>query len=154
LAFLQFIGVGDTDEEAYRLYREPAEYFFNRSLHVYPGYADPPGYVTEASARARYKSQVRAVVRAKQTKHDLTWDEMVEKGYVVIGSPDTVRETLEDVARTFNCGHMLTMLQFGNMSDELTRYNSKLFGEKVAPGLRTLFADAEDRWWPANAVAA
>jgi alkanesulfonate monooxygenase SsuD/methylene tetrahydromethanopterin reductase-like flavin-dependent oxidoreductase (luciferase family) len=154
LAFLQFIGVGDTDQEAYRLYREPAEYFFNRSLHVYPGYADPPGYVTEASARARYKSQVRAVVRAKQVKHDLTWDEMVEKGYVVIGSPDTVRETLEHVARTFNCGHMLTMLQFGNMSDELTRYNSKLFGEKVAPGLRGLFADAEDRWWPANAVPA
>ena len=41
-------------------------------------------------------------------KHDLTWDEMVEKGYVVIGSPDTVRETLEEVAKTFNCGHLLT----------------------------------------------
>ena len=37
LAFLQFIGVADTDQEAYRLYKEPAEYFFNRSLHVYPG---------------------------------------------------------------------------------------------------------------------
>jgi len=154
LAFLQFIGVADTDRDAYRLYREPAEYFFNRSLHVYPGYADPPGYVTEASARARFASQVRATVRAKQARHDLTWDEMVEKGYVVIGSPDTVRETLEDVARTFNCGHLLTMLQFGNMSDELTRHNSKLFGELVAPGLRGLFAHAEDHWWPANAVAA
>ena len=55
LAFLQFIGVADTDQEAYRLYKEPAEYFFNRSLHVYPGFADPPGYVTEASARARYQ---------------------------------------------------------------------------------------------------
>ena len=61
--FLQFIGVADTDAEAYRLYKEPAEYFFNRSLHVYPGFADPPGYVTEASVRARYKSQVRAVAR-------------------------------------------------------------------------------------------
>ena len=152
LAFLQFIGVADTDQEAYRLYKEPAEYFFNRSLHVYPGYTDPPGYVTEASVRARYKSQVRAVARAKQAKHDLTWDEMVEKGYVVIGSPDTVRETLEDVAKTFNCGHLLTMLQFGNMSDELTRYNTKLFGDKVAPALRTLFADDVDHWWPANAV--
>ncbi len=151
LAFLQFIGVADTDEEAYRLYREPAEYFFNRSLHVYPGYTDPPGYVTEASARARYQSQVRAVARAKQAKHDLKWDEMVEKGYVVIGSPDTVRETLADVARTFNCGHLLTMLQFGNMNDELTRYNSELFGDKVAPALRGMFSDAEDHWWPANA---
>ena len=78
---------------------------------------------------------------------------MVEKGYVVIGSPDTVRETLEDVAKTFNCGHLLTMLQFGNMSDELTRYNTKLFGDKVAPALRTLFADDVDHWWPANAAA-
>jgi alkanesulfonate monooxygenase SsuD/methylene tetrahydromethanopterin reductase-like flavin-dependent oxidoreductase (luciferase family) len=154
LAFLQFIGVADTDRDAYRLYKEPAEYFFNRSLHVYPGYADAPGYLTEASARARFASKVRATVRDKQARHDLTWDEMVEKGYVVIGSPDTVRETLEDVAKTFNCGHLLTMLQFGNMSDELTRHNSKLFGEMVAPGLRGLFADAEDHWWPVNAVAA
>jgi hypothetical protein len=46
------------------------------------------------------------------------------------------------------------MLQFGNMSDELTRHNSKLFGEVVAPGLRGLFADTEDHWWPVNAVAA
>jgi alkanesulfonate monooxygenase SsuD/methylene tetrahydromethanopterin reductase-like flavin-dependent oxidoreductase (luciferase family) len=154
LAFLQFIGVADTDQEAYRLYREPAEYFFNRSLHVYPGYTDPPGYVTEASVRARYRSQVRTVARAKQAKHDLTWDEMVEKGYVVIGSPDTVRETLADVARTFNCGHLLTMLQFGNMSDELTRYNTQLFGDKVAPALRGMYADAVDHWWPKNALPA
>jgi alkanesulfonate monooxygenase SsuD/methylene tetrahydromethanopterin reductase-like flavin-dependent oxidoreductase (luciferase family) len=154
LAFLQFIGVADTDREAYRLYREPAEYFFNRSLHVYPGYADPPGYVTEASVRARYQSQVRAVARSKQARHDLTWDEMVANGYVVIGSADTVRETLTEVARTFNCGHLLTMLQFGNMSDELTRYNTRLFGDKVAPGLRGLFADADDHWWPADALPA
>jgi alkanesulfonate monooxygenase SsuD/methylene tetrahydromethanopterin reductase-like flavin-dependent oxidoreductase (luciferase family) len=153
LAFLQFVGVADSDAEAHRLYKEPAEYFFNRSLHVYPGYADPPGYITEASVRARYKSSVRAVARAKQAKHDLTWDEMVEKGYVVIGGPDTVRETLEHVAQTFNCGHLLTMLQFGNMSDELTRYNTKTFGDKVAPALRPLFSDWEDKWWPANATA-
>jgi hypothetical protein len=43
------------------------------------------------------------------------------------------------------------MLQFGNMSDELTRYNTNLFGEKVAPGLRTLFSEYDDPWWPHNA---
>ena len=154
LAFLQFVGVADSDAEAYKLYKEPAEYFFNRSLHVYPGFVDPPGYLTEASTRAKYQSAVRAVVRAKQAKHDLTWDEMVEKGYVVIGGPDTVRETLEHVAQTFNCGHLLTMLQFGNMSDELTRYNTKTFAEKVAPALRPLFSQWTDHWWPANARAA
>ena len=108
----------------------------------------PPGYVTEASVRARYKSQVRQAARSKQAKHDLTWDEMLENGYVVIGSPDTVREQLEEAARELRIGHLCAMLQFGNMSDELTRYNSKLFGEKVAPGLRTLFSEYPDPWWP------
>jgi len=151
LAVTQFIGVADTDAEARRLYREPAEYFFNRSLHVYPGFTDPPGYVTEASARARYKSQVRAVVRQKQAKHDLTWDEMLENGYVVIGSPDTVREHIEEAANDLHIGNLAAMLQFGNMSDELTRYNTQMFGEKVAPQLRTMFADHPHDWWPVNA---
>ena len=134
LAVTQFVGVADTDAEAYRLYKEPAEYFFNRSLHVFPGFTDPPGYVTEASVRARYKSQVRNAVRAKQAAHDLTFDEMVENGYVVIGGPDTVREQLEEAAKDLNIGNLCAMLQFGNMNDELTRYNTQLFGEKVATG--------------------
>jgi alkanesulfonate monooxygenase SsuD/methylene tetrahydromethanopterin reductase-like flavin-dependent oxidoreductase (luciferase family) len=152
LAFMQFVGVADTDAEAYRLYKEPAEYFFNRSLHVYGGYADPPGYVTEASVRARYQSQVRAVVRKKQSSHDLTWDEMVDNGYVVIGSPDTVRETLASVATEMRCGQLLTMMHYGNMSDELCRQNIELYATKVAPGLRPIHSEYENKFWPSHAA--
>ena len=49
--FLQFIGVAETREEAYKLYKEPAEYFYDRCLHVDPRFAIPPGYTTEATAR-------------------------------------------------------------------------------------------------------
>ena len=45
--FLQFVGVAETREEAYRLYREPAEYFYGRCLHIDPRFAGPPGYTTE-----------------------------------------------------------------------------------------------------------
>jgi alkanesulfonate monooxygenase SsuD/methylene tetrahydromethanopterin reductase-like flavin-dependent oxidoreductase (luciferase family) len=152
LALTQFIGVADTDAEAHRLYKEPAEYFFNRSLHVHPGFTDGPGYTTEASTRAKYQSQVRATVRAKQANHDLTWEEMLENGYVVVGSPDTVREQLEEAARELRVGHMCAMLQFGNMSNELTRYNTQMFGEKVAPALRQMFSEYDDPWWPQYAI--
>jgi alkanesulfonate monooxygenase SsuD/methylene tetrahydromethanopterin reductase-like flavin-dependent oxidoreductase (luciferase family) len=154
LAVIQFVGVADTDAEAYRLYREPAEYFFNRSLHVYPGFTDPPGYVTEASVRAKYRSQMRAAVKAKIARGELGWDEMVENGYVVIGSPDSVREQLETAAKELNVGNLAALCQFGNMDDELTRMNTALFGERVAPGLRGMFSEWEHPYWPSGATPA
>ena len=75
-------------------------------------------------------------------------DAIVDKGYVIIGSPDEVAEQLREVATNLNVGHLMLLLQFGNMSKDLTRYNTKLFAEKVMPKLKGLFADWEDRWWP------
>jgi hypothetical protein len=34
------------------------------------------------------------------------------------------------------------------MSKALTKYNTKLFAEKVMPKLHPLFSEWEDRWWP------
>jgi alkanesulfonate monooxygenase SsuD/methylene tetrahydromethanopterin reductase-like flavin-dependent oxidoreductase (luciferase family) len=149
--FLQFVGVADTDAEAYRLYREPAEYFFQRCLHFYPGFVDPPGYSSEASVRRKLKSAVRSAAMKTQASGGPSWDEMLERGYVVIGSPDTVREKLTEIARTLHVGHLMTLLHFGNMGDELARHNTELFGRKVLPGLQQLWPDHTDHWWPANA---
>ena len=148
--FLQFVGVADTDAEAMRLYGSAAEYFYHRCLHVYGGFADPPGYRTEATLRAQASSAVREA--ARRAAHGLpTWEEMVEMGYVVVGSPDTVREQLDHVARDLRVGHLMVLLQFGNMHPDLVRYNTELFAEKVAPGLRTVWDGYDDRWWPAVA---
>jgi hypothetical protein len=43
---------------------------------------------------------------------------------------------------------MITLCQFGNMSDEVTRYNTKIMAERVLPQIRGLFDDQwEDHWW-------
>ena len=76
---------------------------------------------------------------------------MLERGYVVIGSPDTVREKLVDIATTLRVGHLMTLLHFGNMSDELARHNTELFGDKVLPELQQVWSGYTDHWWPANA---
>ena len=44
--FLQFVGVAESREEAMSLYREPAEYFYNRCLHVDARFARPLTPVT------------------------------------------------------------------------------------------------------------
>jgi len=75
-------------------------------------------------------------------------EDIVERGYVIVGSPDEVVEQLVEVATTLNVGHLMLLLQFGNMSKDLTRYNTKLFAERVMPKLKGLFPEWEDRWWP------
>ena len=155
--FLQFVGVGETQEEALKLYKEPAEYFYGRCLHVDPRYAVPPGYTTEATLRANVTSMVsQAAARSLDQGKGFggrglnrQWDEILEKGYVICGDPDQVAERLREVATELNVGHLMMLLQFGNMDADLSRYNTKLFAEKVMPQLRDLFDDQwEDRWWP------
>jgi alkanesulfonate monooxygenase SsuD/methylene tetrahydromethanopterin reductase-like flavin-dependent oxidoreductase (luciferase family) len=147
--FLQFVGVAETREEAYRLYREPAEYFYGRCLHVDPRFANAPGYTSEATQRAGVVGQVAQVARMRRFDTlAREMDAIVEKGYVIIGSPDEVADQLKNVAADLNVGHLMLLMQFGNMGKDLAKHNTKLFAEKVMPQLKDVFAEWEDRWWP------
>jgi alkanesulfonate monooxygenase SsuD/methylene tetrahydromethanopterin reductase-like flavin-dependent oxidoreductase (luciferase family) len=117
----------------------------------------PPGYTSEGSQRAGIESQVKqaadANVRGKGTGERMAsvareMEAIVDRGYVIIGSADEVAEQLREVARNLNVGHLMLLLQFGNMSKELCRYNTKLFAEGVMPKVKDLFSQWEDRWWP------
>lgn len=143
--FLQFVGVSDTDEEAEADYAEAADYFYNRCLHVAPGFADAPGYRTLATVKAGMLAQVGAAAAAM--REGLTWKSMVDQGYIIAGSPETVRRKLEEVAKGLNVGHMMFLLHFGNMSKATVTKNTRLFTEQVMPHLQKLFPDWEDRWW-------
>ena len=147
--FLQFVGVAESREEAYRLYREPAEYFYGRCLHVDPRFAGAPGYTSEATQRAGVVGQVAQVARMRRFDTlAREMDAIVEKGYVIIGSPDEVAAQLKEVAANLNVGHLMLLCQFGNMGKDLAKYNTKLFAEKVMPQLTDTFSEWEDRWWP------
>jgi alkanesulfonate monooxygenase SsuD/methylene tetrahydromethanopterin reductase-like flavin-dependent oxidoreductase (luciferase family) len=149
-AFLQFVGVAETREKAMELYREPAEYFYGRCLFTDPMWAGPPGYITEATQRAGLTSQVgRAATQSARTQARATeMADIVDKGYVICGSPDDVVEQLTEVATSLNVAHLMLLLQFGNMNKDLAKFNTKLFAEKVMPRLQPLFREWEDRWWP------
>src|SRR5207248_5120999 len=72
-------------------------------------------------------------------------DDIVERGYVIIGSPDEVVEQLTTVATDLNVGHLMLLLQFGSMGKDLAKYNTKLFAERVMPLLTGLFSEWEDK---------
>jgi alkanesulfonate monooxygenase SsuD/methylene tetrahydromethanopterin reductase-like flavin-dependent oxidoreductase (luciferase family) len=160
--FLQFVGVAESRSEAMERYAEAAEYFYGRCLHVDVRYAGPPGYSSEATQRAGIESQVKAAAQAAADAKAApatsgparfamvarNMADIIERGYVIVGSPKDVAEQLEHVAKSLNVGHLMMLLQFGNMSKELTKYNTKLFAEKVAAKLKPLFSEWEDKWWP------
>jgi alkanesulfonate monooxygenase SsuD/methylene tetrahydromethanopterin reductase-like flavin-dependent oxidoreductase (luciferase family) len=160
--FLQFVGVAESREQAMELYAEPAEYFYGRCLHIDPRFAGPPGYATEETQRRGIKGMVsQAADKAAdnsardtqryETKFQMLSREMdaiVDKGYVIIGSPDEVAAQLREVATSLNVGHLMLLLQFGNMGKDLAKHNTQLFAEKVMPQLADLFTEWEDRWWP------
>ena len=149
--FLQSVGVAESREEAMRLYREPAEYFYGRCLRVDPRWAMPPGYITEATQRAGIIGQIgrAASLQARQEARATTrMEDIVERGYVIIGSPEDVVEQLTELATDLNVGHLMLLMQFGSMGKDLVAYNTKLFADRVLPQLRGLFSEWEDRWWP------
>jgi alkanesulfonate monooxygenase SsuD/methylene tetrahydromethanopterin reductase-like flavin-dependent oxidoreductase (luciferase family) len=152
--FLQFVGVAETEKEAYDLYREPAEYFYGRCLHLDPRYVRAPGYTSEATIRAGIESQVgQAADRSRKSyagvdKSGREMDAIVDNGYVVIGTPDQVAERLRFIAKDLHFGQLLLLLQFGNMGKDLAKYNTKLFAEQVMPQLADLWSEYENHWWP------
>ena len=67
---------------------------------------------------------------------------------MLVGSPDEVAEQLRAIALDLGIGHLMLLLQFGNMGKDLVKYNTKLFAEKVIPQLRDLWDDQwQDHWW-------
>jgi alkanesulfonate monooxygenase SsuD/methylene tetrahydromethanopterin reductase-like flavin-dependent oxidoreductase (luciferase family) len=154
--FLQFVGVANSKKEAIELYREPAEYFYNRCLHVDPRFTGPPGYLSESSIRANLTSQVAAAAASAQDRYagvlstaQTTMEGFVDKGYLIVGSPDEVAEQLKQTARDLNVGNLMVLLQFGNMSRDVAMHNTELFAKQVAPQLRGMFEDKwENQWFP------
>ena len=146
-SFLQLIGVAPTDAEAEDLYAEHAEYFFHKLLYTPPYYQAIPGCLEYEALRAALHHNPRAEVKLRELKAK----DFFERGFVVVGSPKTVREQLLDGIKELRMGHLLALLHFGSMPTELCKSNIDLFAREVLPYLKDQWDDRyEDRWWPAR----
>ena len=148
--FLQLVCVADSEQEAEERYGPAVEYFYNKMLHVYPGFADAPGYRTLATIKAGLLAQTTRFGR--DGVDELKWKDIVDAGNVVVGTPDQVTEQLEQVATDLRVGHLMLLNQIGSMPHDLAMYNIEKTATEVVPNLRHLWSDYEDHWWPQNAI--
>ena len=144
-SFLQLIGVAETDAEAERIYGPHAEYFFNKLLYNAPQYQQIPGCLEYEGMRSALRGTIRSSINLRELKAK----DFFERGFVVVGSPKTVREKLLDGVKRLRIGHLLSLLHFGSMPTEVCKANIDLFAHEVLPHLAPLWDDKyEDRWWP------
>ncbi|MCL6636947.1 MAG: LLM class flavin-dependent oxidoreductase [Alicyclobacillus sp.] len=124
--------VAETDAQAQAEAKAPLEYLFNTVFKMPASVFFPPGYLTPQSM-----ARVLANKRGLGTSY-LTFETLLEKGYVLVGSTDTVRQQLAEYQKAFGFGNLLPMLQFGTLSHELAMKNITLFAREVMPHLRPL----------------
>ena len=151
--FLQLVCVGDSEQEVADKYGPHIEYFFNKMLHIYPGFADAPGYRTIDTIKAGLMAQTSSFGRAGA--EEATFEQLKEQGNVIAGTPKQVTEQLEYVIKDLHIGHLMLLNQVGSMPHELALENIKRTATEVVPNLRHIWNDNPDyvdHWWPSGAI--
>ncbi|ARQ02649.1 LLM class flavin-dependent oxidoreductase [Pseudorhodoplanes sinuspersici] len=127
--------VAETDEIARREAQPHIENFLNKFLRMPKEMLLPPGYLSLNSMLGVMKA--KSSIGTKQTI-----DDVMAKGMFICGSPETVRQKLEQYQSEIGFGHLLTLLQFGTLPAELTRKNMEIYANEVMPYLRDKTANA------------
>ena len=126
------IYVAETQERAREEAKAGAESLFNDYLYNPWEMLLPPGYMSVSSMKATIK--MRKALGSRPRTH--TIDSLMESGTVIVGTPKSVREQIAKVRDQTGVDNLVSMLQFGVMSDELALRNMELFASEVMPHLR------------------
>lgn len=136
-SIIQMIYVAETDEQAREEAKEHLE-FWNKQL-LGPVHL---GATAIMMGDDRYHPEKRDVYMDNINPHgqmafEFDFEEAVEEGGVVIGSPETVTADLEHKHETMGgFGKLAAGFQFGSMPPELVKKNLRLYADEVMPEVR------------------
>jgi len=125
--------VAETDEIAYREAEEHLMFYFDKHFVMPRHFFFPPGYVPAASLE-----QIMRTKAGLGVPGHFKFQDLVEKGYVIVGSPETVRQRVEEIHKELRFGNMNVHMHFGNMPRWKMMKNIELFGRQVLPHIQIL----------------
>src|SRR5262249_46953425 len=108
---------------------EPHLWYFVRNLLKNITLA-PPGYTSARSAQAILKNR-NLFVEAQEN-----WNQIEEGVFAIVGSPQTVRQKLNQYRKEVGAGVLLTGCQPGDLPHALARKSMELFAREVLPYVR------------------
>jgi len=133
------IHVADTDEKARAVAEGPLRYFFtlwNRGFNE--GNTDvskDQQQVRQAMVSQKSFSYFREGNEKRINFHPLSWEELLETGFIIAGNPDTVARQLNEQMRQTGADHFMGMFHIGNLAHEKVVESLELFHKAVMPQL-------------------
>jgi alkanesulfonate monooxygenase SsuD/methylene tetrahydromethanopterin reductase-like flavin-dependent oxidoreductase (luciferase family) len=133
-AYLALACVGETDELGLQGVRKIMWYL--QANKVAPQFRNPPGY---AAIPAAVRAMRGGEVQARRPVHESPAEELIERGVIFAGNPDTVYEQIKRFSDNVGgLGNLMIMGQGGLLSHEETVSNLTLFANEVYPRLKEL----------------
>ncbi len=121
--------VAETDEQAVAEAQEPIEWLFHKALNLKPEMFWPPGYMSPSSLKGMLQSGLKAFP-------EWSYEELLEERIVLVGSPSTVAEQIEELRQELGFGSMNLLMAIGTLSHEKTIESTDLFASEVMPQFR------------------
>lgn len=131
IAFSVPIYVAETDEQAHREGRQHVEWLFHKGLKQSTSLVFPPGYMSPGSMRGLLMAGMKAYT-------EMSYEELLAGGYVVVGSPDSVTSRLRELQEELGFGQLIGLFSIGDITHEQTTRSMELFASEVMPALRPL----------------
>ena len=127
-----FVHVAETDRQA-RLEAEPhLRWVFQNMIRANSYDAFPPGHFSPESLRGF----LTGGGYRNRDIGDMTYEEIVDEGWGIIGSPDTVCEQLESIVDELGAGRIIVIADNGAMPNWMIRKSMTLMAEQVIPRFR------------------
>jgi alkanesulfonate monooxygenase SsuD/methylene tetrahydromethanopterin reductase-like flavin-dependent oxidoreductase (luciferase family) len=131
IAFSVPIYLAETEEQAHREARQHLLWLFHKGLKQGPELVFPPGYMTPSSFRG-------LLMAGMKPYPELSYEELLNDGYAVVGSPDTVKARLRELQEELGFGQLIGLFGLGDITPERSRRSTELFTSEVMPALRPL----------------
>ena len=139
--------VGETDAKAEAEAKDHLLWLYHYGLRQKNEFLFPPGYVS-------HPSMMNILNHVDEMDwSNMSFGELNEKGFCIVGSAETVRQRLEHSAKSLGFGVMPVLLHFGDMPHDKTIRNMEMFANEVMPHLRGIHPKAEESEQPVIAAA-
>jgi len=117
--------VADTSQQAEEDFADPVLWWY----HTFGKYVSPPPEVGPVPTYEMYTA-------TREFANSVTWNQIVQAGAVVCGSPDQVVERIGEITEKTGLTHYLAWIRIGGLAHDKVLRSMELLSSKVMPQLR------------------